>query len=90
MIAVSGSFDRVRPDPAYAPFLQKLNFLLKRVHAHECEIVSTDDIHRLSIQIDKIDAAAVDDIRKFLGDSYISLTVVPEGMAFMQAEIQFK
>ena len=81
---------RVKPEPAHAPFLQKLNFLLKRVHAHECEIVSSEEFHRLSVQIDGIDAPAVDDIRTFLGDSYISLNVVPEGMAFMQVEIKFK
>ena len=81
---------RVKPDPEYAPFLQKLNYLLKRVHAHECEIVTIDDVHRLSVQIDRIDAAVVDDVRAFLGDTYVSLTVVPEGMAFMQVEIKFK
>ena len=80
---------RVQPDTGYAPFLQKLNFMLKRVHAHECEIVSVDDVNRLSIQIDGIDAAAVDEIRNFLGDKYLSLMIVPEGMAFMQVEIRF-
>jgi hypothetical protein len=81
---------RVRPEPAYAPLLQKLNFLLTRLHAHECEFVSAGGMHRLSIQIDSIDAAAVDEIRAYLGDSYITLNVVPEGMAFMKAEIQFR
>jgi len=83
------SITRTKPDTSYAPFLQQLNFLLKRVRAHECEIVTSDDVHRLSIQIDAIDAAAVDDIRGFLGKNYLSLTVVPEGMAFMQVEIRF-
>lgn len=83
------SITRTKPDAGYAPFLQQLNFLLKRVRAHECEIVTSDTIHRLSIQIDGIDAAAVDDIRSFLGKNYLSLTVVPEGMAFMQVEIRF-
>jgi hypothetical protein len=80
---------RVQALPGYAPFLQKLNFLLKRLHAHECEIVSTVEFHRLMVQIDGIDAPAVDDIRAFLGASYLSLSVVPEGMAFMQVEIKF-
>jgi len=47
-------------------------------------------MHRLSLKIDKIDHETVDDIRKFLGTSFISLAVVPEGMAFMQTEIRFK
>jgi len=80
---------RIKPETEYEPFLQQLNFLLKRVRAHECEIVTADGIHRLSIQIDGIDAAAVDDIRNFLGKNYLSLSVVPEGMAFMQVEIRF-
>ena len=81
---------RVKPEPDYEPFLQKLNYLLKRLHAHECEIVSIEDIYRLSVQIDGIDAPAIDDVRTFLGDRFISLTVVPEGMAFMQAEVRFR
>ena len=80
---------RIKPEAEYEPFLQQLNFLLKRVRAHECEIVTADGIHRLSIQIDGIDAAAVDEIRNFLGKNYLSLSVVPEGMAFMQVEIRF-
>jgi len=83
------SITRVKPEPSYAPFLQQLNFLLKRIRAHECEIITANDVHRLSVQIDGIDAQAVDDIRGFLGKDYLSLMVVPEGMAFMKVEIQF-
>jgi len=81
---------RVRPEPGYAPLLEKLNYLLKRVHAHECEFSAGGDIHRLSVQIDEIDAAAVDDVRTFLGKDFMSLRIVPEGMAFMQIQIEFR
>jgi len=81
---------RVKPEAGYAPFLQQLNYLLKRTHAHECEIATSEGIHRLAIQIDGIDATTVDDIRSYLGSSFISLSVVPEGMAFMQLEIRFR
>ena len=81
---------RVRVEPGYAPLLQKLNYLLKRVHAHECEFSAGTEIHRLSVQIDEIDAAAVDDVRSFLGSGFLSLHIVPEGMAFMQIQIEFK
>ena len=81
---------RVRVEPGYAPLLEKLHYLLKRVHAHECEFNAGTDIHRLSVQIDEIDAAVVDDIRTFLGNNYLSLRVVPEGMAFMQIQIEFR
>ncbi len=37
-----------------------------------------------------MDHETVDDLRRFLGDDFISLTVIPEGMAFMQTEILFR
>jgi hypothetical protein len=72
------------------PFLLTLNFLLRRVNAHECEIVSTYDRHQVSARIDSIDHTTVDEIRSFLADKFVSLYVVPEGMAFMQLEIHFR
>ena len=81
---------RVRPEQMqYAAFLEKLHYLIKRVHALECELVSDSGTHRLSLRIDKIDHQTVDDLRSFLGAEFISLIVVPEGMAFMQIELQF-
>jgi len=71
-------------------FLQTLNFLLRRVDAHECEIVSAEGTHRVSARIDAIDHTTVDELRAFLAEKFISLLVVPEGMAFMQVEIRFK
>jgi hypothetical protein len=67
--------------------LAVLHFLLRRVHAHECEFVSGEGVYRLAARIDRIDTMAVDDIRAFLGATFVSLQVVPEGMAFMQVEI---
>jgi hypothetical protein len=42
------------------------------------------------LRIDKIDHQIVDELRDFLARDFISLVVIPEGMAFMQTEIQFK
>jgi hypothetical protein len=80
---------RTRPDLDFSTFLEKLHYLIKKVHAHECELVSDGGTHRLSLRIDKIDHATVDDLRQFLAAGFISLTVVPEGMAFMQLELVF-
>jgi hypothetical protein len=81
---------RVRPERlGYSGFLEKLHYIIKRVHALECELVSESGMHRLSLRIDKIDANTVDDLRDFLGSDFISLVVVPEGMAFMQLELHF-
>jgi hypothetical protein len=77
--------------PADAPeFLRTLNYLLRRVDAHESEIAASDDVHQLSIQIDRIDNTTFDELREFLGKRFISATVIPEGMAFMKVEILFR
>lgn len=81
----------VRPENlAYGSFLEKLHYLIKKVHAQECELVSEDGTHRLSLRIDKITDTTSDDLRRFLGEGFVSLTVVPEGMAFMQLELIFR
>jgi hypothetical protein len=81
---------RVRPEELqYTTLLEKFHYIIKRVHALDCEIVSEGGTHRLSLRIDKIDDATVDDLRRFLGPGFVSLNVVPEGMAFMQLELQF-
>ncbi len=82
---------RVKPEKlAYAAFLEKLHYIIKKVHAQECELVSDNGSHRLSLRIDKITHEIVDDLRRFLDSGFVSLAVVPEGMAFMQLEIQFQ
>ena len=82
---------RVRPEqPSYGTFLERLHYLIKKVHALECELVSEDAIHRLTLRIDKINHELIEDLRAFLGADFVSLTVVPEGMAFMQLEIRFR
>ena len=81
---------RMRPAMDYSTFPEKLHYLIKKVHALECELVSDNGQHRLSLRIDRIDSDTVDDLRKFLADGFISLAVVPEGMAFMQLELHFR
>jgi hypothetical protein len=85
------ALSRIRPEElTYSTFLEKLHYLIKRVRAHECELVAEAVTHRLSLRIDRIDAELVDDLRNFLADGFISLVVVPEGMAFMQLELRFR
>jgi hypothetical protein len=81
---------RVRPEHLdYSGFLEKLHYLIKKVRAQECELVSGESVHRLSLRIDRMDDATMDDLRKFLGPNFISMIVVPEGMAFMQLDLEF-
>ncbi len=81
---------RVRPENLqYASFLEKLHYLIRKVHAQECELASEEGVHRLALRIDRIDGDTVDDLRRFLGSNFVSLVVVPEGMAFMQLEVRF-
>jgi hypothetical protein len=81
---------RMRRELEYGSLLEKLHYMIKRVHALECEMVCGDGVCRLALRIDKIDHEAVDDLRRFLAADFISLIVIPEGMAFMQTEIRFK
>jgi len=78
------------PSPDRPQLQQTLNYLLRRVNAHECEILSAEGRHHVSARIDEIDHKTVDEIRAYLADRFVSLTVVPEGMAFMQVEIDFR
>ena len=80
---------RVKPELSNSTLAERLHYLIKRVHADECEIVSVSGVNRVTLRIDHIDQEAVDDVRKFLGDKFISLAVVPEGMAYMHVEIKF-
>lgn len=81
---------RMRPDLDYSSFLEKLHYLMKKVRAQECELVSEADSHRLSLRTDRLDHETIEDVRRFLGPAFVSLVVVPEGMAFMQVELRFK
>ena len=81
---------KLRPQPDFTTVLGKFHYIIKKVRALECEIVSENGTHRLALRIDRMDDHTVDDLRSFLGDGYISLAVVPEGMAFMQTEISFR
>jgi hypothetical protein len=81
---------RLRPERLeYRSFLERLHYLIKRVRAMDCDLVTEAGVHRLSLRIDTIDHEALDDLRSFLGSDFISLIIVPEGMAFMQLELQF-
>ena len=81
----------VRPEQLdYSGFLERLHYLIKKVHALECELVSGDEGHRLTLRIDSINHETMDELRAFLADKFVFLTVVPEGMAFMQLELRFR
>ena len=71
-------------------FLRILNHLLRRVDAHECELTSADGVSHISASIDRVDMDTLDELRAFLGDRYVSMAVIPEGMAFVRIEIDFR
>ena len=82
---------RLRPEHLdYATFLERLHYLIKKVRALECELVAEAGEYRLTLRIDKINHELVDELRDFLADRFVSLAVVPEGMAFMQLELRFR
>jgi len=84
------SLVRMEPHHDSPEFLRTLNFLLRCVNAHESEVVWGEGVHQVSAQIDRIDQTTIDTVRNFLGSRFASLTIVPEGMAFMQVQIVFR
>jgi hypothetical protein len=82
---------KMEPPVDSPEFLRTINHLLRRVDAHECEILTpADGVHHVSARIDRIDHITVDELREYLAGRFVSMTVVPEGMAFMQVEIVFR
>jgi len=68
----------------------KLHGILRRFRPLDCELTSDGGVHRATLRIDQLSATLVDEIREFLGPDFVSLNVVPEGMAFMLAEVRFR
>ncbi len=46
-------------------------------------------LHRLILRIDGTGHDTIDNLREFLGGRFVSLVVIPEGMAFRQVEVRF-
>ena len=81
---------RIKPDLDYSTFPEKLYYMIKKLRAQEVELAGENGVHRLSLRVDRIDHETIDDLRRFLGDRFLSIVVMPEGMAFMQVEIRFR
>ena len=82
---------RLEPQATDAPeFLRVLNYLLLRVDAHECELTNVDGVYHISTSIDGIDVPTIDELRSFLGKRYVAMSVIPEAMAFVRTEIDFR
>ena len=80
---------RLTPETDPGLVLQRLHHILLRVQADECEMNIDNSVVHAAIRIDRMDAATMDDLRLFLKDALISLSIVPEGMAFMKIELTF-
>ena len=68
----------------------RLHQMIKALDPLDCELVSEDDCYRATLRIDHIDAPVIDEVRNALGQAFLSLSLVPEGMAFMLVEIKFR
>jgi hypothetical protein len=67
----------------------RLHWLIKRFGALDCELLTMDGIHRATLRVDHMDEGIVDELRELIGKDFVSLSLVPEGMAFMLAEVRF-
>ena len=73
-----------------ATFAGRLHWIIKRFKALDCELLSEGPLHRATFRIDELDQDMVDELRELLKEDFVSLKVVPEGMAFMLAEVSFR
>jgi hypothetical protein len=83
VVRVEGAIDT-------ATFLGRLHWMIKRFKALDCELSSEETLYRATFRIDEINQDMVDELRLLLTDDFVSLKVVPEGMAFMLAEVSFR
>ncbi len=67
----------------------RLHWIIRRFGALDCELVTLDGVHRATLRVDRFDDRTVDELRVLIGDDFIALNLVPEGMAFMLAEVRF-
>lgn len=68
----------------------RLHWIIRRFGALDCELVTLDGVHRATLRVDRFDDRTVDELRVLIGDDFIALNLVPEGMAFMLAEVRFR
>jgi hypothetical protein len=68
----------------------RLHWIIKRFGALDCELVTVDDLHRATFRVDHMEDQTVDELRALLGADFVTLSLVPEGMAFMLAEVRFR
>jgi hypothetical protein len=61
------SIVRVKPEMDSTTFAGKLHYIIKKVHALECELTSDKDEHKLILRVDEIGHETIDDLRTFLG-----------------------
>ena len=68
----------------------RLHWFIKRFGAQDCELLTLDGVHRATLRVDHMEDDTVDELRQMIGDDFVSLSLVPEGMAFMLAEVRFR
>ena len=68
----------------------RLHWIIKRFGALDCELLTMDGVHRATLRVDHIEDETVDELRQMIGKDFVSLSLVPEGMAFMLAEVRFR
>jgi hypothetical protein len=82
---------RVDGEVHFGTLAGRLHWIIKEFGALDCELVTIDLVHRATLRVDRIDDQMIDLLREMIGpDDFISLTLVPEGMAFMLAEVRFR
>ena len=68
----------------------RLHWTIKHFNALDCELLTMDGVHRATLRVDHMDDTTVDELRKLIGEDFLTLSLVPEGMAFMLVDVRFR
>ena len=77
-------------DPVLTPLQSRIQTVCFALNAEEWELEETPEIYRLLCYIDQATLEQLQDLREAFADSYVSLSLYPEGMGRMIAQTEWK
>lgn len=72
-----------------SPLLSRIRTIAYTLHAEEWELEESGDVYKLICYIDEVSFETLQELRSYFDVSYHSLSLYPEGMGRMIAEIEW-
>lgn len=77
------------PEPQLTPLLRRIQSIAFLLKAEEWELEGTPEMHRLLCYVDEESLETLMELRAYLDTEYHSLSVKPEGMGRMIAQVEW-